>query len=203
MIMESHQISVCHIIRCVQSWNIICHSCPCRMNNENRTVNVLHSKLISYCKYLDSCILYQWLIRLCIHFSQFNSVWKVTCVHCHWVCCIIFVIWLMHVSVIALFMCFINYSISGVTIRVQNSFGSAMFTRVQSLRTIEKPTSAVVTSPLSSVTNTSLTVSWNAPSNVCGTLTGYSVYLESTQVCMYVHVIKCNSRNWHPIRCQL
>ena len=59
-----------------------------------------------------------------------------------------------------------------------------MFTSTQSVRTIEVSSTAMVTFPLSSVTATSLSlfVTWNAPSSVCGTFTGYSVYLNSTQV---------------------
>ena len=54
----------------------------------------------------------------------------------------------------------------------------------ESMRTIEGQTNAmVVTSSLSATpTSSSLSVSWDAPTNVCGTLTGYSVYLNSTQV---------------------
>ena len=60
-----------------------------------------------------------------------------------------------------------------------------MFTSTPSLRTIEGAPNAMVTFPSSSVTTGSynLRVMWNAPtSSVCGTFTGYSVYLNSTQV---------------------
>ena len=74
------------------------------------------------------------------------------------------------------------YRISSVTVTVQNSMGSNMWTMpIMNLRTIEGQTTAVVTSPAVTATSSSLSVTWNAPST-CGTLTGYSVYLDSVKV---------------------
>ena len=57
-----------------------------------------------------------------------------------------------------------------------------------SLRTIEVAPTAMVTFPTDPVIAGSydLLVIWNAPSSVCGSFTGYSVYLNSTQVATYV-----------------
>ena len=59
-----------------------------------------------------------------------------------------------------------------------------MFTSDWSNRTIEQSTTnSMVTSFSVMRTSSSLSVSWDAPTNdVCGTFTGYSVYVNSEQV---------------------
>ena len=75
------------------------------------------------------------------------------------------------------------YRISSVTVTVLNSINSNMWTMpIMNLRTIEGQTTAVVTSPAVTTTSCSLFVTWSAPSTLCGTLTGYSVYLDSVKV---------------------
>ena len=81
------------------------------------------------------------------------------------------------------------YSVSGITVTVRNSFGNSMFASSWSNRTIEQEnTTSSVTSLSVMRTSSSLDVSWNAPSNVCGTFTGYGVYVDSTKV----HVLCVN-----------
>ena len=60
-----------------------------------------------------------------------------------------------------------------------------MFTSGWSNRTIEQSTTNSMVNSFSVMrTSSSLSVSWDAPNNneVCGTLTGYSVYVDSEQV---------------------
>ena len=56
-----------------------------------------------------------------------------------------------------------------------------------SLNTTEVAPTAMVTFPTDPVTAGpyNLLVTWNPPSSVCGTFTGYSVYQDSTQVWLF------------------
>ena len=75
------------------------------------------------------------------------------------------------------------YSVSDITVTVQNSFGSSMTTSTWLNRTIEQDNTTSTVSLLSATqTSSSLNVFWNAPINVCGSLTGYSVYVNSIKV---------------------
>ena len=66
---------------------------------------------------------------------------------------------------------------------MQNSIGSNMSTiPIMNLTTIEGQTTAVVTSSAVTATSSSLFVTWSGLSSLCGTLTGYSVYLDSVKV---------------------
>ena len=66
-----------------------------------------------------------------------------------------------------------------------------MFTSGQSLETIEPATTNSMVTLFSVMrTSSSLNVSWNRPNNVCGTSTGYSVYVATKvpTVCIIVVV---------------
>ena len=77
------------------------------------------------------------------------------------------------------------YSVSDITVTVQNSFGSRVTASTWSNRTIEQDNTLSTVSSFSATrTSSSLNVVWNAPNNVCGSLTGYSVYVNSIKVQM-------------------
>ena len=94
-------------------------------------------------------------------------------------CVLIYVVHLLAISVSVFIFC---YSITNINVTVENSFGSNFVISSESLRTIEQATNSMVTSLSAVSTSYSLNVSWSAPSSLCGTLTGYSVYLDSKQV---------------------
>ena len=76
-------------------------------------------------------------------------------------------------------------SVTSVSLIVHNSFGNSMTTEASSLRTIELTnTSSTVNSFLAIRSSFSLNVTWDSlqSSSVCGTFTGYSVYVDSMQV---------------------
>ena len=78
------------------------------------------------------------------------------------------------------------YSVSDITVTVRNSFGSRVTASTWSNRTIEQDNTTSTVSSLSATrTSSSLNVFWNVPiNNVCGSLTGYSVYVNSRKVLM-------------------
>jgi len=79
-------------------------------------------------------------------------------------------------------MCWFLFSITSITVTVRNSFDTAMFTKTQGYRTIEGlPANSISGFGVTS-TSSSLLVSWSDHSNVCGIITGYSIYLDSNQV---------------------
>ena len=97
------------------------------------------------------------------------------------------------------------YSVSDITVTVQNSFGSRMTASTWSNRTIEQDNTTSTVSSLSATrTSSSLNVFWNAPNNVCGSLIGYSVYVNSMKVqmlclncgthhlCIQISSVSCN-----------
>lgn len=81
-------------------------------------------------------------------------------------------------------------------VTVQNSLGSNMITNSTLRKTIEGPTTArVTTSYFSEITSSSLLVSWNTPTNICGSLTRYSIYVNSIKVCVLLSMVEC--KKWH------
>ena len=80
-------------------------------------------------------------------------------------------------------------SVTSISVIAHNSFGSSMTTETSSLRTIEQTnTTSIVNSFLAIRSSFSLNISWDSlqSSSVCGTFTGYSVYVDSMQVRTYL-----------------